>query len=99
MNAQGYISSNDIPEDQEHPLHYPLIARLAEPGGIFDAESPVKSIIPIIIRAAVVFAMNSVYSVIAEKLTEFENHETIVSHQNSLILKRILFEAFDAFII
>ena len=99
MNAQGYISSNDIPEDQEHRLHYPLIARLAEPGGIFDAESPVKSIIPIIIRAAVVFAMNSVYSVIAEKLTEFENHETIVSHQNSLILKRILFEAFDAFII
>lgn len=99
MNAQGYISSNDFPKDREHPLLYPFIARLAEPGGIFDAESPVKSIIPIIIRAAVVFAMNSVYSRIAERLTEFENHQTIVDHQNSLILKRILFEAFDAFII
>ena len=134
MNAQGYISSDVFPEDREHPLLYPAIARLAEPGGIFDAESPVKSIIPMIIRAALVFAMNSVYSKIAEKLTEFENHETIVSHQNSLIvsvlvygclsprlrvsllrtaltlllctdthnrkqLKRIMFEAFDAFII
>jgi len=43
--------------------------------------------------------MNTGYSIVAKKLTEWENHETSVSHQNSLILKRFLFEAFDAYLI
>jgi len=99
MNIQGYVSSDDFPGDDCHPLHYPFFSKLAEPGGIFDAKSSIKGLLPVLLRAAIVFAMNKKYSTIAEWLTEWENHETIVGHQNSLILKRVLFEAFDTFII
>jgi hypothetical protein len=42
--------------------------------------------------------MNYIYRMIAERLTEWENHETVFGFQNSLILKRFLFEAFDCYV-
>ena len=41
--------------------------------------------------------MNKLYRRVAEKLTDWENHETKIGHENSLIIKRFLFEAFDAY--
>ena len=42
--------------------------------------------------------LNLLYSHIAAALTTWENHRTVWGHQNSLILKRFVFEFFDAFI-
>jgi len=95
MNLQGYVSRGE----EGHPLYFPFFAQLAEEGGIFDAKSTWRGFLPVILRAIVVVNMNQRYSQIAEKLTEWENHETTLEHQNSVILKRVLFEAFDAYMI
>jgi len=55
--------------------------------------------VPIILRALVVTTINQRYSRFAETLAEWENHETVRGHRGSVILKRVLFEAFDAYII
>lgn len=103
LNLQGYVRPRDDRErwqsDHEHPFYYPFFATLAEEGNLFDAASYWRCYIPVVLHVAVVMSMNMCYRHIAEALTEWENHETEVAHENSLILKRFLFEAFDAYII
>lgn len=101
MNLQNYVSRADreLWGDKNHPLYFPLLAQLSEEGGIFDANSWWKSLIPAILRAVVVTNINGQYSRLAVALTEWENHETLQDHRNNIILKRTLFEAFDAYII
>jgi hypothetical protein len=81
MNLQGYISSQDLKQwgETQHPLYFPFFARLAEEGGIFDANSSWKSLIPVILRALFVMNLNNQYRGVAEWLTEWENHETVRS--------------------
>ena len=45
-----------------------------------------------------VLLLNMCFSHVAELLTHWENHQTVAAHQNSVILKRFCFEAFDAYI-
>lgn len=100
MNVQGYISREDQEEfEGDHPLYFPRFARLAEKDAIFDCNSVWKSFLPVLLRSLMVTMMNKQYRVIAEYLTEWENHETSFDHNNSVVLKRVLFEAFDAYII
>jgi len=103
LNLQGYVRPRDDRErwqsDHEHPFYYPFFAHLAEDGNLFDAASYWRCYIPVLLHVAVVMSMNMCYRHIAEALTEWENHQTEVEHENSLILKRFLFEAFDAYII
>ena len=73
--------------------------QLAEPGDIFDASSSWKCLLPVILRSVVVNFMNQMYRKAAEVLTEWENHELVMHHDNSLALKRFFFEAFDAYIV
>ena len=103
LNLQGYVHPRDDRErwasDHDHPFYYPFLAKLAEEGDIFDAASYWRCYIPVTLHVCVVMMMNMAYRQVAEKLTEWENHETMLSHENSLILKRFLFEAFDAYIV
>jgi len=101
MNAQGYVSRADreLWGERDHPLYFQFFSQLAEEGAIFDASSWWKSIIPVVLRAVVVTNINQQYSRLAVMLTEWENHETLLGHRNSVILKRVLFEAFDAYVI
>jgi len=105
MNLQGYVTLADgekwgvEEEAEEHPFYIPFFARLSEEGHIFDAKSAWKSFLPVILKALVVNHMNEQYSRLAEKMAEWENHETVEDHQNSIILRRVLFEAFDSYII
>lgn len=102
LNMQGYIHPQRNPErwndDNHHPFHYPGFAVLSEKGELFDMTHQWKSFIPTLIHVAMIFTLNSVYRVIAEVLTERENHETEASYRDSLILKRFLFEAFDCYV-
>ena len=102
LNMQGYIHPERNPErwnaDNHHPFHYPGFAVLSEKGELFDMTHRWKSFIPTLIHVAMIFTLNSVYRVIAEVLTERENHETEASFRDSLILKRFLFEAFDCYV-
>ena len=52
---------------------------------------------PTLIHVLVVRLLNQVYRFIATKLTKIEHHDTIQAAENALVLKRFLFEAFDAY--
>mmetsp|Transcript_30118 Transcript_30118/g.61431 ORF Transcript_30118/g.61431 Transcript_30118/m.61431 type:complete len:747 (-) Transcript_30118:50-2290(-) len=103
LNMQGYVRPHDDrdrwQEDNDHPFYYPFFAQLAEEGNVFDAKSSWRCFIPVLLHVCAVMTMNMHYRKVAEWLTEWENHETWITHENSLILKRFLFEAFDAYII
>lgn len=65
------------------------------------AEGPYPSVlpmIPVVLHAIGIMGLNGLYRHVAEWLTELENHQTDRDHNNSLIVKRILFEAFDCYI-
>jgi anoctamin-8 len=102
LNFQGYIQpAHDRPrwpQDADHPFHIKAIAAYAEPGAVFDPSSTLGGIVPVVTHVGAILMLNSGYSKIAGWLTRWENHKSVLAHQNSLILKRFLFEAFDAFI-
>jgi anoctamin-10 len=95
LNLQGDIR----PRPNHHPFYYPRLARLAEPGQWFDAQSKWKCYLPVVIHAAGIITLNTIYRRIARRLTDWENHRTQDAYDNSFILKRFLFEAFDCYIV
>ncbi|KAL7557018.1 hypothetical protein ACA910_011084 [Epithemia clementina (nom. ined.)] len=102
LNLQGYIRPQSNPsrwhDKNKHPFHFPSFAILAEEGQIFDSKSEWRVYIPTVLHVACIFTLNNIYRLVAEKLTNYENHETERSHEHSLILKRFLFEAFDCYV-
>jgi anoctamin-10 len=99
---QGFIDPKSNPRRWNrinvHPFHIRALSGYAEEGQLFDAKSAWRSMIPVLIHVICMFTMNSTYRLIAEALTEWENHETTTEHRSSLIMKRFLFEAFDCYV-
>lgn len=102
LNLQGYIRPHLNPgrwsHPSDHPFHIHRLAVLSAEGSLFDATSSWRCYLPVVLHVVCILGMNSVYRVIAISLTEWENHETDRDYQNSLVLKRFLFEAFDSYI-
>lgn len=102
LNLQGYITPKNDPrrwhDNNKHPFHFPRLSKLAEPGQLFDATSSWRSLIPVVLHVATIFTLNNLYRIIGTRLTHWENHQTELSFENSLILKRFLFEAFDCYV-
>jgi hypothetical protein len=48
------------------------------PGELFDANSQIMWLAPCLIHCTVCFILNKIYSKVAHKLTEYENHKTEV---------------------
>ena len=94
LNLQGYI----VPRKSYHPFHFPAFAILSVEGGLFDANSTLCCYIPVVLHAVCILTLNTIYRQIARKLTDWENHITQTEHDNSMILKRFLFEAFDCYV-
>lgn len=95
LNLQGYIQ----PKNRYHPFYFVDFAVLSEEGAWFDAKSNIKCYIPVVLHVVCILTLNAIYRTVARKLTAWENHETQTAHDNSLILKRFLFEAFDCYIV
>lgn len=95
LNLQGYIR----PRNQYHPFHFNDVAKLSMEGEIFDNKSAWMSFVPVVLHSVCILLLNSLYRRVSSKLTDWENHETQTAHDNSLILKRFLFEAFDCYIV
>mmetsp|Transcript_35370 Transcript_35370/g.59610 ORF Transcript_35370/g.59610 Transcript_35370/m.59610 type:complete len:709 (-) Transcript_35370:156-2282(-) len=93
LNLQGYI--------QGGVFFWPVFAQFSAPGGVFNPEtcSTLLCLAPTIIHVVSIVILNQViWRTIATALTGWENHRTEAPHENSLILKRFLFEAFDGYI-
>ena len=95
LNLQGYITPK---YERFHPFYYPRLSSLAEEGAIFDAKSNWKCFIPVVIHVLCIATLNTIYKTVARLLTDWENHVTQQAYENSLVLKRFLFEAFDCYI-
>eukprot|EP00978_Attheya_sp_CCMP212_P000692 scaffold1386_cov55-Attheya_sp.AAC.3 len=102
LNLQGYIRPMNDPtrwnDEHQHPFHYPILSVLAEKGNLFDVASQWMCFVPVVVHVMCMMTMNAAYRHVATRLTEWENHETENDHRNSIILKRFMFEAFDAYI-
>ena len=102
LNLQGYIQPQSNPkrwnDNSPHPFHVRSLALLSEEGRLFDAKSPWRSLLPVVLHVLCIFILNKIYRIVAEALTAWENHETNVTHRNSIVLKRFLFEAFDCYV-
>jgi len=95
LNLQGYIR----PRHQYHPFYFAGFAKLSMEGELLDSKSTWMSFIPAILHAVCILSLNALYRRVSSKLTDWENHETQASHDQSLVLKRFLFEAFDCYIV
>eukprot|EP01025_Chloroclados_australasicus_P029752 TRINITY_DN2972_c0_g1_i4.p1 TRINITY_DN2972_c0_g1~~TRINITY_DN2972_c0_g1_i4.p1 ORF type:complete len:533 (-),score=62.78 TRINITY_DN2972_c0_g1_i4:1144-2646(-) len=92
LNFQGYIQDNEM-------FYISWIAKYSEPGAIFHEHGhPILGLVPTVVHVICLVTINSkIYRPIAEFLTQLENHRTEEAHENSLILKRFIFEGFDSY--
>jgi len=100
LNLQGYIHHSSYSRNY---LLYPSISWLCDDGEYFDprGSGPMPWLllyIPVIFHVAIIRVLNIVYSSIATRLTDAENHRSPSDHENALYIKRFLFEAFDCYI-
>lgn len=108
LNLQGYVhppNSNMAEglETRSSPFYIKALARFAKPGHVFDPDGggPLGgwlSLVPTLLHVIVIGLLNATFRRIAERLTEWENHRTESDFEDALIIKRFLFEAFDAYI-
>ena len=98
LNLQGYVSCHTR-YGLDNPFHIKFLHNLSKSGELFDSNSIIMGKMPVIIHSIVIIILNQqIYSRIATKLTDWENHKTDEKYENALILKRFLFEAFDCYI-
>ena len=90
LNLRGYVTPN------HQSLYYSLFSNLSEKGKTFDKNSN-ASYATTLIHVFVIYFINTLYSNISQQATKRENHLTVESFENSLIIKRFLFETFTTF--
>eukprot|EP01064_Diplonema_japonicum_P012879 TRINITY_DN2022_c1_g1_i1.p1 TRINITY_DN2022_c1_g1~~TRINITY_DN2022_c1_g1_i1.p1 ORF type:complete len:704 (+),score=141.56 TRINITY_DN2022_c1_g1_i1:51-2114(+) len=99
LNLQGYI---DGKIQWEEPLHFPTLGRYAIAGAVFDPNQVeylgIFAFVPTILHVIIIMQLNLMYRRVAVWLTNQENHRLEEEYENSLILKRFLFESFDCYI-
>ena len=100
LNLEGYIQDTSL--WTEKMFFVPPLAALAAPGGVFDPNQTrcfgLIALVPTLLHVVTIQRLNAIYRGVAGWLTENENHRTKQAHEDSLILKRLFFEAFDTYI-
>mmetsp|Transcript_22339 Transcript_22339/g.72018 ORF Transcript_22339/g.72018 Transcript_22339/m.72018 type:complete len:686 (-) Transcript_22339:343-2400(-) len=90
LNVQGYVQRTSTIDS------YAYYEPAATFGKRLLAADP-TGLAPTLLHVLVVRQLNSIYRSIATHLTALEQHETKQNAENALVLKRFLFEAFDAY--
>eukprot|EP00931_Biecheleriopsis_adriatica_P032861 TRINITY_DN19122_c0_g2_i1.p1 TRINITY_DN19122_c0_g2~~TRINITY_DN19122_c0_g2_i1.p1 ORF type:complete len:711 (-),score=164.19 TRINITY_DN19122_c0_g2_i1:36-2114(-) len=100
LNLQGYMEQSAT--TFERAFYVEPLAQLAEPGALFDPDQTeyfgLLTFGPTVLHVIAIMQLNKLYSSVAEWLTDNENHRLVEHHEQSLILKRFFFEAFDCYI-
>ena len=92
-NVTGVITA----EKHGNIFVIPELAALAEEGALFDANSNM-GFVTSIVQVVLTLLLNLQFRQIARWCTERENHKYQSSFDNSLIIKRFVFEFFDCFL-
>lgn len=100
LNLQGFMTTHVT--YMQGLFYMPALAKWSAPGAIFDPNQErywgAFGYIPVLFHTLVVRGLNQAYRWVAEKLTQIENHRLAEDFENSLIFKRVFFEAFDSYI-
>lgn len=89
LNCDGTIK-------QGSALNFPILSELNKPGRIFEFGGVFYILLEIIYAQAIAF-LNAKFQKLAIYTTIKENHRFKSSHENSLVLKRYVFEFFDSY--
>ncbi|XP_063728669.1 anoctamin-8-like [Symsagittifera roscoffensis] len=93
LNLNGYI------KDHHSIIYVKSLCQYAEPGAIFAQDNPYYGwMVPTLLHSVIILILNTIYRSIAVWCTDFENHKTVAEWNNSLVIKRFLFEAFDCYL-
>lgn len=87
MNMDGTIQDGTV-------FSIPFLNNLHKEGAIFDMNGILINILPILQAQAIAY-MNSLFGKIAVYTTERENHKVKSNYENTVILKRYIFEFMD----
>lgn len=90
LNMTGVIR----PEHHGGAFNIPIFSAMADPGAIFDPESNVN-MVACILQTIVTIIMNMKFSEIARWTAENENYKTERGYNNSVFIKRFIFEFTD----
>mmetsp|Transcript_109324 Transcript_109324/g.151302 ORF Transcript_109324/g.151302 Transcript_109324/m.151302 type:complete len:384 (+) Transcript_109324:503-1654(+) len=90
LNMTGVIR----PEHHHGAFNIPIFSKMADPGAIFDPESNVN-MVACILQTIVTIIMNFKFSDIARWTAANENHKTERGYNNSVFIKRFIFEFTD----
>mmetsp|Transcript_17013 Transcript_17013/g.59525 ORF Transcript_17013/g.59525 Transcript_17013/m.59525 type:complete len:706 (+) Transcript_17013:58-2175(+) len=100
LNLQGYMEEHAT--SFERIFYVPFLADFAKPGALFDPDQTeyfgLLTFVPTVLHVIVIMRLNTTYRKVAEWLTARENHRLLEHHEQSLIAKRFIFEAFDCYI-
>ena len=91
LNLRGYVSKDHV------YLYMSSISSFSDPNELFDQNSPMANI-PVFLHVMVLFLINMLYSSISKWTSEREFHRTVQGEENSLIVKRVIFETFNTFV-
>lgn len=90
LNMRGFV----IPEHET--IFVKSLSDLAGPGQIFDKTTK-KILLPTILHVILVSLLNKSYKAVSEWSSKHEFHRTYLEYENSLIVKRFIFEMFNTF--
>jgi len=91
LNLRGYVS----PDHSYFYIEY--ISSFSQDGALFDQNSLMANI-PVLFHVIVLFNINMFYSSISKWTSRREFHKTLQEEENSLIVKRVIFETFNTFV-
>lgn len=90
LNLSGFIEANSLFEIK-------FLSNLSQPGQILDKASIQYNFVGIFF-GILMTKINNLYQTIAVKTTDWENHKVQSNYDNSLIIKRFIFEFFNYFL-
>mmetsp|Transcript_123836 Transcript_123836/g.185076 ORF Transcript_123836/g.185076 Transcript_123836/m.185076 type:complete len:149 (-) Transcript_123836:659-1105(-) len=90
LNLRGYV-------DADHEIiYYPSISKYSLEGALFDKNSNMGQI-PTLLHVIILFIINMMYKELAIHMTNREYHSTYATRENSVLVKRFVFETFNTF--
>ena len=91
LNLRGYVSP-------DHAwLYIQSISSFSNTDELFDQNSYMANI-PVLLHVIVLFNINNFYSSMSKWSSKREIHKTLQGEENSLIVKRVIFETFNTFV-
>jgi anoctamin-10 len=90
LNMRGYVNP-------KHWVYIPSLSEYSEKGGLFDKETMMR-VVPSLLQVISILILARINKMASKLTTRWENHRTQTGFNNSVIIKRFIFEVLYIFI-